>query len=101
MSLEPHPGETCELCKRRVPHPKKPSSPSQTAVVSIGRAPTDFKHELEARIEALGESAGLGETKFFKARTLQLMLTVAEAVSPDTLRAVAEGMSWGTAKGDE
>ena len=50
MSIEP--GQTCPECKRRVPHPKKPSSP-KTKVFAV-RVPVD---EIEAFTELIDVAA--------------------------------------------
>jgi hypothetical protein len=68
------PGETCTTCKRKVPHPRKPSSPT-TKPVSY-RVPLD---EIEAHQETLDAAAhfvGVAEQPFshFKVYTLALAL---------------------------
>ena len=92
-----HPGETCPKCQRRVPHPKKASSPQETHPLTFGRAPHEVVDELKERVNALAESAGLSKLPYPQARTIFLLLTLAEVVNPETLIEVASGMSWGSA----
>lgn len=68
----PLPGETCELCRRRVPHPRKEASP-KTAVVSY-RVPLD---EIEAHREILETAAkflGAHERPYWQFATYALAL---------------------------
>ena len=96
MTLEP--GSECPACKRRVPHPPKHTSPKTTHPLSFGRAPDEVVHELKDRVNALADDAGLSKLPYPQARTVMLMLTLAEVVSRETLLEVASGMSWGTAQ---
>lgn len=96
--VHPGPGEDCDRCGRRVPHPRKSSSPRATHPVTFGRAPSDITDELKERVNALSQDAGLTSLPYHQARTVMLLLTIAESVDGETLKAVAGGMSWGTGK---
>lgn len=93
-----HPGETCPSCKRRVPYPKKPSSPKETHPLSFGRAPVEVVDELKDRVNTVADLVGFTKWPYPQARAVMLMLTIAEAVNIETLVEVASGMSWGTAE---
>jgi hypothetical protein len=60
---EPLPGETCEACKRRIPYPKKETSPD--SVTRSFRLPTDdaesFNEDLALACRILGITS---ETKY-------------------------------------
>jgi hypothetical protein len=88
------PGQTCPRCDRRVPHPRKESSPRETKTDSF-RAPADLVDELRERLDRLAADTGLAERPYSKARVLMLLLTLADAVSRETLLSVASEMSWG------
>lgn len=51
------PGETCERCKRRVPHPKKATSP--TTKVWSTRVPIDDAETFSELVDAAAEHHGL------------------------------------------
>lgn len=88
------PGQTCPRCDRRVPHPRKESSPRETKTDSF-RAPADLVDELRERLDRLAADTGLASRPYSKARVLMLLLTLADAVSRETLLSVASEMSWG------
>lgn len=99
--IHPGPGEECPQCRRRVPHTRKETTPRETHPLTFGRAPSDITDELKERVNALAQDAGLTSLPYHQARTVMLLLTIAESVDAGTLKAVAGGMSWGTGKGDE
>ena len=71
---EPAPGETCELCKRRIPHPKKETSP--TSKTRSYRVPLD---EDVAHEEILTEAArflGTFERPHWQFQTLTIALAL-------------------------
>lgn len=73
---EPAPGQTCVTCKRKVPHPRQPSSPSSKTFAY--RVPND---EAVAHLETLETAArwvGVSEQPFerFKLLTLALALVL-------------------------
>jgi hypothetical protein len=57
------PGETCQTCKRRVPHPKKKDSP-QSEVDSF-RVPPGEKDNSRAVEEVASEHAGISTAEKF------------------------------------
>lgn len=91
---EVQPGETCQLCKRRVPHPRTAKSPRSK--VSAFRAPAEVVDELKDRLSRLAGDCGFDKLPYVEARTILLLLTIVEAVNRETLLEVASGMSWGT-----
>jgi hypothetical protein len=58
------PGHDCPTCKRRVPHPRKPSSP-QSKVASI-RIPIDDVETFEEQLKAAAEAHGLHDKPHWK-----------------------------------
>jgi hypothetical protein len=74
ISHELQPGQTCEACKRKIPHPKKPSSPT-TKPVSY-RVPLDEVQAHQETLEAAAHFVGVAEQPFshFKVYTLALAL---------------------------
>lgn len=80
----PEPGQTCGVCKRRMPHPRKESSPV-TKTVSY-RVPVD---EAEAHREVLEESAKFlhtHERPHWQFHTLTLALAV--VLQDESLRGI-------------
>jgi hypothetical protein len=68
------PGETCSTCKRKVPHPRKESSP--TSKTFAYRVPVD---EAEAHAETLDVAArfvGVAEQPFFQYKLIALALVL-------------------------
>jgi hypothetical protein len=98
-SEAPSEGEECKLCRRRVPHKKKASSPSETKPMTFGRAPADAADELKQRIDDLAKSSGLSEQAYPQVRAIMLALLLAENVDSETLAEVASGMTWGRKDG--
>lgn len=90
----PQPGETCDRCKRKVPHPRTSTSPKSK--VSAFRAPAEIVDELKDRLGRLAGDCGFDRLPYSEARTILLLLTIVEAVNRETLVEVASGMSWGT-----
>lgn len=71
---QPEPGEECALCKRRMPHPKKETSP--VTVTRSYRVPVD---EADAHNEVLTEAAkflGTHERPYWVFQTLTLALAL-------------------------
>jgi hypothetical protein len=62
------PGHTCPTCERRVPHPKKPSSPS-SKVFSV-RVPLDDLEGWEGALDAAAEHLGLEAKPHHRYQTL-------------------------------
>ena len=58
------PGHDCPTCHRRVPHPKKPSSPT-SKVVSI-RVPIDDVETFEELLDAAAKHCGLADKPHHK-----------------------------------
>jgi hypothetical protein len=81
----PGAGETCELCKRRVPHPKKETSPvSKTRAY---RVPLD---EADAHEEVLTQAAkflGSYERPHWQFQTLTIALAL--VLQDESLRGMA------------
>ena len=69
---EVQPGETCQLCKRRVPHPKKPTSP-KTKVWAM-RVPVDESDAWDELVEAASKHLGSQGRPHDKFWTLQLAI---------------------------
>jgi hypothetical protein len=68
------PGQTCEACKRKIPYPKKESSP--TSKTFAYRVPVD---EAEAHAETLDVAArfvGVAEQPFFQYKLIALALVL-------------------------
>ena len=63
-----HPGDTCPTCSRRVPHPRKPSSPTTKPIAY--RCPLDeYDAHLEV-IDAVAELLGVKEEKFHRYKAI-------------------------------
>ena len=78
------PGKDCPTCKRRVPHPKKESSP--TSAVFSHRGPLDSKDEYNEILEAAAKHGGMGtEQKFWKHEAIIRMCAVLLAGPPGQL----------------
>jgi len=68
------PGETCDTCGRRVPHPKKVSSPVSKPLAY--RAPLDeYEAHLEA-IDAAAEELGFTQNKYHRYVTVNYALAL-------------------------
>lgn len=68
------PGETCQLCKRRVPHPKKSTSPTTKPLAY--RAPLDeYDAHLEA-IDTVADILGIKANKYHRFTTINYALAV-------------------------
>lgn len=64
------PGENCPACKRRVPHPKKESSP-KTTVTKSWRLPAEEKEAREELLEQTASHLGIStSSKFWLDRTI-------------------------------
>ncbi len=62
------PGDTCNSCGRRVPHPKKSTSPTTKPIAY--RAPLDeYESHLEV-IDAVAELLGVKQEKFHRYKTI-------------------------------
>lgn len=71
---ELEPGTVCGTCKRKVPHPRKPSSP--TSKTFAYRVPVD---EAEAHADVLDQAArfvGVAEQPFWNFKVLALALAL-------------------------
>ncbi len=71
----PEPGERCPRCTRRVPKPRKSSSPTTKRIVAA--APPDLADSLTAWLDALQESAGADSISYPRARVLEGLLVFA------------------------
>lgn len=58
------PGDTCDNCGRRVPHPKKPSSP--TSKVTAYRTPLDLAESHDEIAVELAKELGVYEKPFWR-----------------------------------
>ena len=66
------PGSTCDLCHRRIPHPKKPTSPTTKPIAY--RAPLDeYDAHLEV-IDAVAELLGVKEEPYHRFKALSYAL---------------------------
>lgn len=70
----PKPGETCEACKRKVPHPRKESSPSSRTVSY--RVPVDEYDAHQETLENAARWVGTAERPFSVYQTVALALAV-------------------------
>ena len=68
MTNHIHPGDTCDRCGRRVPHPKKASSPT-TRPLAYRVPEGDYEAHLET-IDAVAELLGIKETKYHRFNTV-------------------------------
>jgi hypothetical protein len=75
MVKPPEPGETCQLCERRLPHPKKESSP-KTTVVKSWRLPAEEKESREETLEATALHLGINPKEKFWMDKLILNLCI-------------------------
>jgi hypothetical protein len=68
-----HPGDKCPTCERKVPHPRKATSP-ESVVVSL-RVPADEKAAFDETLEAFTEHLGVPKgAKYGKFKVLSLAL---------------------------
>lgn len=81
MVKAPEPGETCQLCERRLPHPKKETSPA-TTVVKSWRLPAAEKEAREETIAATAEHLGISTKEKFWMDKLILHLCVIALQGP-------------------
>jgi hypothetical protein len=79
--VAPEPGENCPTCERRVPHPKKESSP-KTTVVKSWRLPAEEKEAREETIAATAEHLGISTKEKFWMDKLILHLCVLALQGP-------------------
>ena len=79
----PEPGQECKLCKRRVPHPKKATSP-KTRVYST-RVPIDDAETFKELVDAAAEHAGLKSKAHHEYNTLLTGLTLILQSPPEHL----------------
>ena len=77
------PGDRCPSCERRVPLPKKSTSPT-SEVVSL-RTPPDTKDQFRETLEAVAEHWGLLGKPFHLYWTINYMLAEALAAPPKEL----------------
>ena len=87
--LHPAPGETCESCGRRVPHPKKPTSPNSKP--RSYRVPLD---EADAHEEVLTQAAkhlGTHERPLWQWQTYTIALAL--VLQDEKLRGYAQRAS--------
>lgn len=75
-NLGPQPGETCGFCKRRVPHPKKASTPKSR--VWSTRVPLDDKgaDTFSELVDAAAEHHGLTSRPYHRYLTLLFAVTL-------------------------
>ena len=66
--LRVEPGQTCVVCKRRVPHPRKETSP-RTKPLSYRIPEGEYEAHLET-IDAVAELLGIKETKYHRYNTV-------------------------------
>lgn len=76
------PGSTCPQCQRRVPHPRKPSSP-KTKVYGM-RIPTDEAETFAELVDSAAEYVGIKDQAHHKFRTISL--AVAHLLQDEGLR---------------
>ena len=68
MAPDIHPGDTCPTCSRRVPHPKKATSPTTKPIAY--RAPLDeYEAHLEV-IDAVAELLGVKSEPFHRYKAI-------------------------------
>lgn len=75
------PGENCPTCERRIPHPKKETSPA-TTVVKSWRLPAAEKEAREETIAATAEHLGISTKEKFWMDKLVLTLCVIALQGP-------------------
>jgi hypothetical protein len=80
------PGETCETCGRKVPHPRKAKSP--TSVTKAFRIPVDEAPAFTSTLEACQEYLGTASQPFSAFKTLSLALGL--LLQDESLRGFAE-----------
>ncbi len=68
------PGEKCQGCGRRVPHPKKPTTPSSKTVSF--RVPLDDVEAWKEALDAAAEHVGLFGKPYHQYRTLSAGLVL-------------------------
>jgi len=88
------PGEECPACHRRVPHPKKPSTPQERRQRNIGRGPAEIVESNAQRAEDLAKALGLYRKPDWGLKLEHLMLTIVEQVELETLQRVAKEIPW-------
>jgi hypothetical protein len=88
------PGEKCPACERRVPHPRKESSPKQTRQLNLGPAPADFVEEVKTRLDDQAALWGLAAKPHHRYKVLDLALEFARAVNSEAALKVAEERPW-------
>jgi len=71
----PHEGEECELCKRRVPKKRKPTTP--TSKVHSFRLPLDQTDQLEEIWEAVAKHLGVQENSYYKGEAVLRAFVIA------------------------
>ena len=83
---EPEPGQTCTTCKRKVPHPKKESSP--TSKTFSYRVPLDEAEAHAEILEIVEKYVGCAEQPFAQFKTLALALGL--VLQDESLRGFAQ-----------
>lgn len=73
QNLEP--GKPCPTCERRVPHPKKPTTP-KTKTFSV-RVPVDDAETFNELIDATAEHLGIKQNPYHKYNALLIAMTLA------------------------
>ena len=69
-----HPGDSCPTCKRRVPHPKKETTPTTKPIAY--RVPLDeYDAHLEV-IDAVAEELGVTAEKYHRFRAISYAMAV-------------------------
>jgi hypothetical protein len=71
---EPLPGETCEACKRRIPFPRKESSPSSKTFAY--RVPNDEAVAHAETLETAARWVGVAEQPFERYKLMALALAL-------------------------
>jgi len=88
------PGTTCPTCERRVPHPKKETSPTNVRQLNLGQAPADFVNEIKNRLDEQAEAWGFKEQPHHRLKVLDLALEFSQAVTGDAAQNVAKARPW-------
>lgn len=71
----PRPGERCQLCTRRVPKPRKSSSPTSKRIVVT--LPPDRAESLDDALDGLQEVVGADAASYPRGTLLEAMVVIA------------------------
>lgn len=91
---QPGPGTTCPTCDRRIPHPKKESSPKDTKQLNLGKAPADYTEEIKQRLDDQAEAWGISHLPNHRWKVLDLALELSRHVTAGAAQGIASERPW-------